>query len=338
MKVYIITEGNSTVGFGHISRCTSLYDAFKEKGIIPTFIINGDDSIKEFLVENSLIFDWVKDSEKLCEIIHSSDVVIIDSYLIDTLLAKKISEIVKVPVFIDDYNRIDYLRGLVINSSINATDINYPNKPEIDYLLGPKYSMLKKEFWVIPTKPLNESIETIMITFGGNDKRNITPKLIKNLKKNFPLLKKKVVIGKAYQNVEEIIKFSDKNCDLIYYPNEIEMRTIMLDSDIAITAGGQTSYELAIMGVPSITVAVANNQVNSVKKLEELKINFYAGYWNDQNLIPQILDYIKELDEIELRREMINNGLRYIKPNGSREIVEIIIKKFNDIPLKMKKS
>lgn len=330
MKVYIITEGNSTVGFGHISRCTSLYEAFKEKGIIPTFIVNGDDSIKELLVENSLIFDWVKNSEKLCKIIHSSDVVIIDSYLIDTSLANKISENVKVPVFIDDFHRIEYLRGLIINSSVNASDINYPHKHEIDYLLGPKYSMLKKEFWMIPTKSLNERIETIMITFGGNDKQNITPKLINILKKKYPKLKKKVIIGKAFQNVEEIIKISDKNCDLIYYPNESEMRTIMLNSDIAITAGGQTSYELATMGVPSITVAVANNQVNSVKKLEELKINFYAGYWNDQDLIPHILEYIKKLHEIELRREMINNGLKYIKPNGSREIIEIIIQKFNE--------
>ena len=40
MKVFIITEGGKNIGFGHITRCLSLYQAFEEKGILPKFIIN----------------------------------------------------------------------------------------------------------------------------------------------------------------------------------------------------------------------------------------------------------------------------------------------------------
>ena len=45
MKVFIITEGGKDIGFGHITQCLSLYQAFKEKGILPKFIINGDNNI-----------------------------------------------------------------------------------------------------------------------------------------------------------------------------------------------------------------------------------------------------------------------------------------------------
>ena len=31
MKVFIITEGGRNISFGHITRCLSLYQAFKEK-------------------------------------------------------------------------------------------------------------------------------------------------------------------------------------------------------------------------------------------------------------------------------------------------------------------
>jgi len=31
MKVFIITEGSKNTGFGHITRCLSLYQAFEEK-------------------------------------------------------------------------------------------------------------------------------------------------------------------------------------------------------------------------------------------------------------------------------------------------------------------
>jgi len=40
MKVFIITEGSKNIGFGHITRCISLYQVFEERGILPEFIIN----------------------------------------------------------------------------------------------------------------------------------------------------------------------------------------------------------------------------------------------------------------------------------------------------------
>ena len=35
MKVFILTEGGKDIGFGHITRCISLSEAFEEKGIYP---------------------------------------------------------------------------------------------------------------------------------------------------------------------------------------------------------------------------------------------------------------------------------------------------------------
>ena len=49
LSVAIITESNKEVGFGHLSRCLSLYEAFKEKGIDPSLIINSDESISEII-------------------------------------------------------------------------------------------------------------------------------------------------------------------------------------------------------------------------------------------------------------------------------------------------
>ena len=42
MKVIILTEGGKDIGFGHITRCMSLYQAFEEKGIKSQFIVNAD--------------------------------------------------------------------------------------------------------------------------------------------------------------------------------------------------------------------------------------------------------------------------------------------------------
>ena len=65
-RICIITEGVENIGFGHITRCTSLYQAFEEKGIIPEFIVNGDDSILDLLSDKKYrIFNWIEKQENL---------------------------------------------------------------------------------------------------------------------------------------------------------------------------------------------------------------------------------------------------------------------------------
>ena len=49
MDVFILTEGGKKYGFGHVARCSSIYQAFNKKNISPKFIINGDDSVKSIL-------------------------------------------------------------------------------------------------------------------------------------------------------------------------------------------------------------------------------------------------------------------------------------------------
>ena len=49
MRVFIITEGGRNIGFGHITRCISLYQAFERRKIIPELIVNGDNTIEELL-------------------------------------------------------------------------------------------------------------------------------------------------------------------------------------------------------------------------------------------------------------------------------------------------
>ena len=46
MNVVILTEGGKDIGFGHVTRCSSIYQAFEQFHIVPKFIINGDDSVK----------------------------------------------------------------------------------------------------------------------------------------------------------------------------------------------------------------------------------------------------------------------------------------------------
>lgn len=332
MKVLIVTEGSSKIGFGHVTRCLSIYQAFEENGISPLMIINGDNSVSSLLTNQKYeIIDWLSNTKKLVDLVKNSDITIVDSYLADYTLFKKISDLTKLAVYLDDNNRIKYPKGIVLNGSIYAQKLDYPSFDYNEYLLGNQYIPLRKEFWKIPRKRINRKVKNVMITFGGDDLRNLTPKITKMLNEHFPQLNSTIIIGKGFNNVDMIKKNANAKNKLIFNPNAKEMVEIMLKSDIAISAAGQTLNELARVGTPTITILVASNQINHINYWEKKGFIQYAGVWDDDKLLNNILENIKILKNEDIRREKSKVGKNEVNGLGSIKIVKYCLKKIDEI-------
>lgn len=321
MKIIILTEGSKEIGFGHITRCVSLYDAFQKNGITPQFVINGDQSVQPLLNrKNYRILDWIVEKEIFYSLIENADCVIVDSYLISNNLCNLISDIVKTPVFIDFIQKRKYKRGIVIDGSITQSKFIYGH--EICYLKGIEYVMLREEFNEIPQRVIRKNIQSILITLGGTDIRNLMP-LIQTVFSNVSI-KKKLVIGSGFVNIEEISSKVDTNTELIFQPDAEGMKRLMLEADMAITSGGQTLFELARIGVPSIIVGIANNQNNNINFFKRKQFSF-AGWWSDTDLKKNLLLQFKEFENFELRTNISRNIKEIVDGKGVNKVVKKII-------------
>jgi spore coat polysaccharide biosynthesis predicted glycosyltransferase SpsG len=196
--------------------------------------------------------------------------------------------------------------------------------------LGNQYTPLRKEFWDVPAKPIRDKIEIMMITFGGTDTRNLTSKVLKTMVNNYPMLIKKVIIGKGFRNTTEIKALKNHNAELIYHPDAVKMKEVMLESDVAISAGGQTLYELTRVGVPTIAVAVADNQEDNIKGLQEADCVSYAGWWGDVNILGSISACVEEMKDRALRERRSLTGRRFVDGGGSRRIVDFLLRSISD--------
>lgn len=329
MRVIILTEGSNEKGFGHIARCSSIYQAFKDKNISAKFIIDGDSSAESILQNMDYsFFNWLENKEDLFLKLRSSDIVILDSYYADDDFCKQLSGKVSLAVYIDDNNRIDYAEGIVVNGTVLAGKFNYPSHSDITYLLGSEYVPLRKEFWDSSLIEIKDEIKSVLITMGGNDLRNLTPSLLSKLNKEFPNLKKKVIIGDSFDNSYSIEQFSDENTELIYSPDAQGMKDAMLGSDIAISSGGQTLYELACLGIPTIAVCVAENQLNNIRNWQKLDFIEFAGNYMDKDLIDNVSDKIGLLNDFKLRESKQLNGSMAVDGKGALRIVKKIIYAF----------
>ncbi len=158
-------------------------------------------------------------------------------------------------MYLDDYVRLKYPRGIVVNGSIMAENLDYYPDDEIEYLLGTTYIPIRRQFWEYPVKKIQQEITSVLITFGGTDEKNFTKRVLHILGTEWPDINKYVFMNDLMKSnllTKEILLSSDPDIDAI-----IET---MIKVDLAISASGQTLYELACIGVPVIAVQTAENQ------------------------------------------------------------------------------
>ena len=279
-KVYIFTEGGKNIGFGHIIRCSELYNILEKNSYNPIFIINGL-GIKDILKNKNYInIDWLNFCELKKFNITKNDIIIIDSYLASYKIYEYLAKISKKVLIIDDNNRINYpdLKNTYItNPSLMGNEIKYPNAKNIKYLLGAKYIILRKEFLNTNNKQQEKKdFKSITITMGGTDLNNYTPKILKKIAAYYPKNTNiYVIFSQNFTNLKEIKKYTTNKTYFLSNLSAIEIKKLFLNSDLVISACGQTIHELLFLQIPFIPIITANNQIKNKESLTKLGIEVY---------------------------------------------------------------
>lgn len=340
-KIRIITEAGKDSGFGQLSRCISLYEIFTKKKSDVTLIINGDESILQFLKgKKYLNFNWLKNQKKLFNLIKKTDIIVLDSYFVDKHFCNKITKYSKTTLFIDDTNRNVYSKGFVLNAAINAFNLGYPNSRDIKYLLGIEYALLKEKITKSTSIKLNKEVRSVLITIGGSDPRRLTLPLIKMLKNNFPDYMQNVIINNNHPDLEKIknLKIKYENINLYVDPNVNKLINSMKNSDIAVSAGGQTLLELVKLRIPTIAIKVVENQKAQIEGLSKKNTVIYGGDWKNNELYKKLRSLIIKLSKFSERKIIYSKCMKLIDGKGPERVSKLLIKDANEKSLEIKKA
>lgn len=322
MKIFIVTEGGENKGLGHVARCSAISRAFKEKGLIAEFLVKADGDVSSMLNgQKYSILDWHRSGRAVLKMINGADIVIVDSYTAEPSFYEKISETVILPVYMDDTRRLPYPKSIVVNGAIGAEKTKYPAKKYVSYLLGTEFTPLREAFWRVPGKLIRKKIKDALIMLGGSDFKNMSPKILRFLKSTYPEFIVTIVIGSGFSNTGEIIKFRGRNIKMVHAPDPDSLKKLMLASDIAISAGGQTLYELARVGLPAIALTVVENQQDNMDGFRREGFIEDIGPWNDPRLFNRLSTAIKSLSSYEERSRRSAIGRRLIDGKGAKRIV-----------------
>lgn len=312
---------------GHISRSLSLCQAFEMRGFRSRLVIEAAAPVEVYFsgIEYQYLH-WLSEEATVLSLVQDADIVIIDSYRASKSLYDQLASVSSLAVYIDDNMRIDYPQGVIVNGVMCAEKFSYPKVPGQTCLLGQQYAFLRKEFWDVPEKKIAREIRTIMISCGGNDVNGLSYRILQALSAYNPLLDIKLVIpntGNPYLDAyrEMATVYWNLRAD--------EMLDLMIEADIAITASGQTTYELCRTGTPFIAITTAINQLFSIDCFHRKGLVGEPIDADDPWLTEKIIQGILVLTDQEYRQSIHKQMKQTITGDGSLAVVDYLLSKQN---------
>ena len=264
------------LGTGHLRRCLALMAELRRRGaevsvlsrvanfplaaelaavtrevrVLPWDTTPADDV-------QALLADW-------CD--RRADAVVLDHYRADADYQR--------PLFEQDVRWLQFhgyaaelpaLADWVVNPHPLAAQIDYTalRKPNVELLLGPAYAILRAEFAEAhPAAAFRQRAKRILLSFGGGNDYGATLFALEATRRIEPAIERLVLTTTNNPSLSAVRRWiqasPEVSVKLVLDAPDIARQ--MLDSDIAITAGGMTVFEIAAVGLAGLVIPIAENQ------------------------------------------------------------------------------
>ena len=344
-------DASPQIGTGHVMRCLALGQFFRKVGERSVFVmcmvtpsVRGRLESEGFGVK---ILDCIPGSvdDAKQTVVASKEVsaswIVLDGYHFDAVYQCSIKEVGKKLLLIDDNGCAShYYADIVLNQNIYASEKFYSKREHYtSLLLGTRYALLREEFlvWQGWKRKIPEFAQNILVTLGGSDPENVTRKVFDAILQ-LELNQLSVIIVAANNRYSDQIKclIEESKVNVELRNNVEKMSDLMAWADIAISAGGTSTWELAFMGLPMITIATADNQCQIVEEMSKARAAVNAGWHKDitpsmigENISELICDPKKRSEMSQRARDLVDgNGadrvLKALRNASSSQVLDIV--------------
>lgn len=240
MPVKILCDSFLTSGLGHVRRCEKILSFIEKLGIKADLYLYKHNDIGAFL-----------------EGVGNDDLLITDSYRLNSKDFYLLKEKAKSLMVIEDE---EHAKGFypkntkIMNFTLNA--LKHYNHASKDHYLGVGFYPVDARF--IYDRPINTENKEVLITLGGSEQEMLKEivKILENKNVNLHIIS------------PYIPKNPPKNARYYSPLSPLEFSSLMKFCACAISAAGQTLYELALSQTPSLILPIASNQILQSQEFE----------------------------------------------------------------------
>ncbi len=295
MKVVIRVDSSVYIGSGHLVRCLTLARRLEKRGAKVSFIMRDlpghlghmvkkqgfgyemlpppqerREKIQKITTHSHWLgVHWERDARETAEVVaqhRSLDWLVVDHYAIDARWENILRQCVGRIMVLDDLaDRLHECDLLLDQNYLTDMHTRYRNLvPEgCRMFLGPRYALLREEFYRVREKLRNRTgeIERVFVFFGGYDVGGATKLALRSLARLNRLdIEVDVVAGTANPHIGEIENLCRLHPNFMLHHQTRHMAELMNRSDLGLGAGGATMWERCFLGLPTLVMVLAENQ------------------------------------------------------------------------------
>lgn len=311
MRIIFRADASVLIGTGHVMRCLTLAKALSDENTSCLFVIRNlpghlADRIKAFGFEVMLLdpprvpggmappihapwagVSWEQDAADTKAVIGDDvDWLVLDHYAFDARWQIAVAGPRTKIMVIDDLADRAHEANLILDQNLGRKPHDYDDLvPEhCNRLIGPRYALLRPEFAAgraaSRAARLRRPLQHILVTMGGTDVIDATSRVMDAI--SCAILPNgahlTVVMGSNAPALKRVRTLAAQ----MPWPTTVlvdvlDMAELMAQADLAIGAGGSTTWERCCMGLPGIIIQTADNQANAVNAMHALGAAFNPG-------------------------------------------------------------
>jgi UDP-2,4-diacetamido-2,4,6-trideoxy-beta-L-altropyranose hydrolase len=340
------TDASLEIGTGHVMRCLTLARGLREAGATCRFITRAlpghlGPRIRAEGFDLTLLpppngpapqappahacfagVEWARDAaETRAALDPAPGWLVMDHYAFDASWQEAAlprgTRLMVIDDLADRRHRCDLL--LDQNLGRNARDYDGLVRDGCTRLIGPQFALLRPEFAERRARALvargGRGLRHLLITMGGMDPQDATSGILAALKAA-PLprdMRITVIMGGKAPALGRVRKLAAD----MPWPTEVavdvsDMAVRMEAADLAIGAGGSTTWERCALGLPSIIVQIAENQAGIARAMVKAGAALDPGPITAPDFAPRLRDALTEaqdrLEELAQQAVLICDG------------------------------
>lgn len=272
-RIIFRADASSKSGGGHVMRCLTLAEEFRAAGWSVGFAANAES--RDIIPRLNNCADLLLGTDTLPldpEAVKrrwpsGCDVFVVDHYDLGASFEKACRDFARHIVVIDDLANRPHDCDLLIDTNFGRRAEDYGGLVPADahLLIGADYALLRPEFAAHRAEALARratltKVDRILVSLGLTDLGGITARVVQPLLEIDGSFSIDVVIGHAAASRSFLEDFATREQRLCLHVDPPDMAALMASADLAIGAGGTTSWERCCLGLPTLVLVLADNQ------------------------------------------------------------------------------
>lgn len=353
------SDASVRIGSGHVMRCLTLADALVGAGATCCFVMRAHDGHLGTLVETRghvalllpsgdgrvsngpthagwLGTDWENDAVQTRSALTGSpvDLLIVDHYALDRRWETALRDLAPRRMVIDDLADREHDADLLLDQNLGTSASDYAAllPAHARRLIGPRYALLRPEFAaararLATTASADRALRHVLIAVSGTDADNVSEQLLDRLDTaGLPAdVAITVILGNSAPHVGAVRARTAR----MHPPTQLlvgvnDMSRILAEVDLCIGATGGMSWERCCLGLPTLLLVLADNQIKAAAALAGAGAGLLVGDIRHPDWALRFDAQLKAALDPRQRDAMHRRAMAICDGQGTKRIVEAL--------------